>query len=64
MIEYCSSYIKVLKALQIVFHSLMHIYMWKYKIRTDRTNIKSIIMKSGVGMVDNENFFCFLAMEI
>ena len=56
MIEYCSSYIKVLKALQIVFHSLMHIYMWKYKIRTDRINIKFIIM-SELGMMDNGHIF-------
>ena len=36
----------------------MHIYLLKYKI-TDRINIKFIIMKSGMGMVDKGKFFLF-----
>ena len=42
----------------------MHIYMLKYKIRTDGINIRFIIMKSEMGMMDNGLFFCFLEMEM
>lgn len=36
----------------------MCIYLLKYKIRTDRINIKFIIM-SELGMMDNGHFFLF-----
>ena len=37
----------------------MHIYMLKYKIRTDGINIRFIIMKSEMGMTDMDIFSVF-----